>query len=276
MWVAWWASKKPAHKQAAHVCVYVLYLAIGEVWIWRLHCRQHGILMSSTIAHMSLQHCLCDLLSVIFVHFCVVHFLVQIVHLWIFLIPINMRTSCIHSLPQEIQIPQPDQDQTKKNWTDFNTKEANNLTNKQKPKKKTLKRKKSFLLGRVACVFFVGRKFCGFCGLWSCVRGKRKENRGEVGRVDWLTSVAHVSFPALRTALSAIFSLIFVTGTTDRKRTFATSHKKLTFRSNPNIIPTNLTDATIHLAHRFRLQIHTFPTHATKVMRRRRGPKPPV
>jgi hypothetical protein len=78
--------------------------------------------------------------------------------------------------------------------------------------------------------------------------------------------VAQVSFPALRTALSAIFSLIFVTGTTDRKRAFATSHKKLAFRSNPNIIPTNLTDATIHLAHGFRLQIHTFPTHATKAL----------
>ncbi len=278
MWVAWWASKKPAHKQAAYVCVYVLYLAIGEVRIWRLHCRQHSILVSSTIAHMSLQHCLCDLLSVIFVHFSVVHFFVQIVHLWIFLIPINMRTSCIHSLPQEIQIPQPDQDQTKK-MDRFQHKRSKQLDKQTKTKKKTLKRKKSFALGRIGCVFFMGRKFCGICGLWSCVRGKRKENGGGVGRADWLTSVAHVSFPALRTALRAIFSLIFVTGTTDRKWAFATSHKKLTFRSNPNIIPTNLTDATIHLAHGFWLQIHTFPTHPTKALmrrRRRRRSEPPV
>lgn len=137
-----------------------------------MHCRQHGILMSSTIAHMSLQHCLCDLLSVIFVHFCVVHFLAQIVHLWIFLIPINMRTSCIHSLPQKIQIPQPDQDQTKKNWTDFNTKESNNLTNKQNhhsQKKKIISVRQDWV--------------CVFCGkeilwiLWAMILCEREKKR---------------------------------------------------------------------------------------------------
>jgi hypothetical protein len=89
-----------------------------------------------------------------------------------------MRTSCIHSLPQEIQIPQPDQDQTKKIWTDFNTKEANNLTNKQNQKKKIISVRQDWV-----CVF------CGKEILWIlqatilCEREK-KENGGEVRRAD--------------------------------------------------------------------------------------------
>lgn len=183
MWVAWWASKKPAHKQAAYVCVYVLYLAIGEVRIWRLHCRQHGILVSSTIAHMSLQHCLCDLLSVIFVHFSVVHFFVQIIHLWIFLIPINMRTSCIHSLPQEIQI------RTKqKKWTDFNTKEANNLTNKQKPKKIKFQKKKIISVRQDWVCVFYGKEI--LWNLWAMILCEReKKRKWGWGGEGWLTDL---------------------------------------------------------------------------------------
>lgn len=73
----------------------------------------------------------------------------------------------------------------KKKWTDFNTKEANNLTNKQKPKKKTLKRKKSFPLGRIGCVFFCGKEI-----LWAmilCEREKKRKWGG--GGEGWLTDL---------------------------------------------------------------------------------------